>query len=270
MILTDNDIKVFVENGRKSNVDNKQTAIIDGDEACVTNVGYDLRAECFILDKKEETKLDLNPGETVFMKSLERIAFDNLTCGHIYTKNSRIRMGITAEAPFYQPGHITNIYVRITNISDKVIELCSGEKYVMMAFEQLDKEPTKPYNGTFQNEDSYRQLAGYRSEYAEQIKSMDGKMKDLQTLERSIYGNVVTILTIFIAIFSIINVNVSLVSNGADKFTFLILNLSILGSVSFLAVLMDEILNRQKGKKHWLWVIPALCFAVIGCLLLVK
>lgn len=269
MILTDNDIRVFVENGRKPGVsDNKQTAIINGDDSCVTNIGYDIRAESFIFDGKEEREFELNPGETVFMKSVERIAFDNLTCGQIHTKNSRIRMGITSEAPLYQPGHITNIYVRLTNISDKVIELKAGEMYVMIAFEQLDRPPAKPYNGTFQNEDEYRKLAGYKSEYADQIKSIDGKIKDIQSIERTIYANVVTILTIFIAIFSIINVNVSLAEKSADKMLFLVMNFLVLGAVSLLAVLMDEIMNRETKHRHWLWLIPAVFItaAVLICL----
>lgn len=268
MILVDKEIKTFVENGRKDGIDNNQTAIIGGEEDNITNIGYDLRAEGFIVDNKIKSECCINPGETVFMKSFERILFDNKTCGRIYTKNSRIRMGLTAEAPLYQPGHSTNIFVRLTNISDKVIMLKSGEKYVILTFEQLSKEPKEPYNGTFQNEEEYLKLAGYKAAYDEQTKAVDEKINDIKELERSIYTNVVTILTIFIAIFSIINVNVSLISDCADKFTFLTLNLSILGAISFLSVLMDEILNRGREKKHWLWLIPSICFITLAFLII--
>lgn len=266
MILTDNDIKVFVENGRKTGVDAVgQTAIYNGDDDCVTNIGYDLRASGFIVDNKAESEYELKPGETVFMMSVERIAFDNFTCGQIHTKNSRIRMGITSEAPLYQPGHTTNIFVRLTNISDKTIELKSGAKYVMLTFEQLDRAPENPYSGTFQNEESFKNLAGYNMQYSEQMKQFEKKQKNLEALERSIYGNVVMILTIFIAIFSIINVNVSLAASGSDKMLFLMMNASVLGAVSLLAVLMDEIIHRDmNGKRsHWLWIVPCFFIAIV-------
>ncbi len=267
MILTDNDIKVFVENGRKNLADGSQTAILDGDDECVTNIGYDLRASGFVAEGKEKPEYELNPGETVFMKSVERVAFDNVTCGQVHTKNSRIRMGLTSEAPLYQPGHTTNIFVRLTNISDKVISLKAGAKYVMLSFEQLDKAPEHPYNGAFQNEDAYKDLAGYSSMYSEQMKKIENKQKDLASLERSIYANVVTILTIFIAIFSIINVNVSLAGSGVYKMTFLLMNSSVLGAVSLLAVLMDEIIHHGDEKRsHWLWVVPAFFIAVVAVL----
>lgn len=269
MILTDNDIKVFVENGRKNVAGGSQTAIYDGEDDCVTNIGYDLRASGFVVDGKENDEYELNPGETVFMKSVERVAFDNFTCGQVHTKNSRIRMGLTSEAPLYQPGHTTNIFVRLTNISDKVISLKSGAKYVMLSFEQLDKAPEHPYNGAFQNEDAYKDLAVYSSAYSGQMKKLEKKQKDLESLERSIYANVVTILTIFIAIFSIINVNVSLAGSGAEKMTILLMNASVLGAVSLFTVLMDEIIHRGEKRSHCLWFVPAFFIAAVTVICLI-
>ena len=103
-------------------------------------------------------------------------------------------------------------------------------------------------------------MADYTSQYADQIKSLDGKINNLKSLEKSIYGNVVTILTIFIAIFTILNVNISLAETAATAKAFLIYNLATLGAISFLGVLMEELIHREGQRKHWLWLIPGICF----------
>ena len=167
-------------------------------------------------------------------------------------------MGLTMDAPVYQPGHKTVIFFRLTNVSSDLVCLRKGEKYAMLMFEQLESAPVHPYQGAFQDEFSFQGLADYTSQYADQIKSLDGKINNLQSLEKSIYGNVVTILTIFIAIFTILNINISLAETAATAKAFLVYNLATLGAISFLGVLMEELLHREGPKKHWLWLIPGL------------
>lgn len=82
-------------------------------------------------------------------------------------------------------------------------------------------------------------------------------------MERSIYGNVITILTIFVTIFTLLNVNIELAKSTASAFTFLNFNLAILGGISFLSVFLSELFGRNKGKKHFLWIIPLICFVVL-------
>jgi hypothetical protein len=173
-------------------------------------------------------------------------------------------MGLSMDAPVYQPGHKqTRIYFRLTNISDSMIKLESGEQYTMLMFEQLNKAPDNPYNGVFQEEFDFKGLAGYTSKYADQIESMDGKIKDLKTLEKRVYENVITILSIFVAIFTLINVNVSLASSAGSGSSFLVFNLGTLGAFSFLALLLNELLNQDSKKNRWLWIVPVMCFVSV-------
>jgi hypothetical protein len=199
----------------------------------------------------------------VFVESVETVHFDNSTCGIVNIKNSRLRLGLSAEAPVYQPGHKTKIYFRITNLSDQTILLAAGEEYAYIMFEQLIRVPDKTYEGTFQNEFKYTGLANYESMYAEQQRAVKKKLTDLKELEKSIYGNVITIITVFIAVFSLLNINVNLAQNGKTAADFLMYNSSTLGAVSFLAVLLDELLHRKEKRGHWLWIIPFVCFAAV-------
>lgn len=271
MVLVDKDIKELIKIGSfadGNDLSQKQTAIYGGDNSCVTNIGYDLRAASFSRNGKMVEKIELQPGESAFVKSQEIVVFDSSTIGKVILKNSRIRMGLTIDAPVYQPGHITNIYFRVTNVSRDTVSMSYGEKYVMLMFEQLENDPETPYSGTFQREFSFKGLADYKSAYTDQIQSLDGKVKNINDIEKRIYSNVITIMTVLIAVFSILNLNISLATSSASSLDFITYNLATLGAVSFLTVLMDELINRQSPKNHKLWFIPAACFLVVFVLII--
>lgn len=261
MPLVDKDLKTFLLNGQIA--DTTQTAILDGDESCITNIGYDLRAEFFAKGKKFVEYCVLQPGESVFVQSKEIVSFDTVTSGRVALKNSRIRMGLTLDAPVYQPGHKTKIFFRLTNLSSDELSLAKGEKYAMLMFDQLLQAPERPYTGAFVDELSFKGLADYSSEYASQIKSIEGKLKNLQELEKSIYTNVVAILSVFVAVFTLLNVNIDLVGRAASGILFLQFNLAVLGAISFLCVLMAFLLHKQARPSRFLWLIPACCFLVV-------
>lgn len=267
MILLDRNIKKMLVNVESLDGVPKPY-ISNGIESCITNIGYDLRAAHFMKDNKELLECSLAPGESIFVSSMEVIGFSNDMIGRVVLKNSRIRMGLTMDSPVYQPGHITPIYCRLTNLSNDKIELKQGDKYVTLIFEQLDEEPDTPYSGAFQNEFSFKGLADYKSEYIDQIQSIEGQIHDIKSLEKSVYGNVITILTIFIAIFSILNVNIGLIQKSVSGWTFLSYNLIILGAVGFLAALLKEFLPAQSERKHGFWAIPILCFVASATIFL--
>lgn len=263
MLLVDKDISVFLSNGSAMNPDGNQTAIIGGDASSITNIGYDLTTKKFYkLTSTGEDSCTLLPGESTFAESAEHLQFDNHTAGIVSLRNSRIRQGLSLDAPIYQPGHNTPIRFRLTNISDKTITLDAGEKHAMLLFEQLSSPPDHPYDGAFQKELTWRGMGAYNSQYAAKIKEIEDKTKDLHSLERTVYGNVITILTIFVGIFTLLNVNISLVEKAASAWNFLLFNLSTLGDISFLAALLDTLLNREKPRR-WLWAIPLVLFMVL-------
>lgn len=178
-------------------------------------------------------------------------------------------MGLTIDAPVYQPGHKTKIFFRLTNVSNDAIALTCGEKYAMLMFEQLHKSPDEPYTGAFEGEFSFKGMADYQSEYADQIKSIDGKIKNLQDLEKSIYGNVITILSIFVAIFTLLNINIDLANQNTNGAIFLVFNLATLGAISFLAVFLAFLLSKEAKPDKKLWLIPAICFLSILIIVIV-
>ena len=263
MLLVDKDISAFLSNGSAMSPNADQTAIIGGDSSSITSIGYDLTTSKFYkLSSIGEDSCVLLPGESTFAESAEQLHFDTLTVGIVSLRNSRIRQGLSLDAPIYQPGHKTPIRFRLTNISDKTIALEAGEKHAMLLFEQLSSVPEHPYDGTFQKELTWRGMGKYNSQYAAQIKQIDDKTKDLHALEKSLYGNVITILTIFVGIFTLLNVNISLVKEAASVLSFLFFNLSTLGAISFLAALLDTLLNREKCRR-WLWAIPSVLFLTL-------
>ncbi len=266
MIYVDKSIHTFLHNGSLQDTD--QTSITGGDPSCVTNIGYDLRANAFYAEDKHTDSYTLQPGCSVIVESVEIIHFDNDTCGVLNIKNSRIRQGLSIDSPVYQPGHTTRIYFRMTNMSSDSIILSCGEKYAMLMFEQLSDTPDKKYEGTFRDEFAFSGLSGYKDAYGEQIKRIDKKRIDLEELEKSIYGNVITIITVFIAIFSLLNINFGLAEKSAGVISVLVYNLSTLGSISFLSVLLHTLLGTSPRHSPLLWAIPIVCFVLAGLTLL--
>lgn len=261
MILVDKELRTFLLNGDTGAPG--KTAIFGGDESCITNIGYDLRANAFYRDGKRADACELAPGESVFVESCEIVQFDTVTVGRVFLKNSRIRMGLTLDAPVYQPGHKTRIYFRMTNVSSDSLHISVGDKYAMLLFEQLHDAPDAPYSGTYQDEFDFKGLGEYKSQYLSQIQSLHGKVKDIHDIEKSIYGNVITILTIFVTIFTILNVNIELARAAATVSAFLNFNLAVLGGVSFLSLFLSELSGREKKWSRALWLIPIVCFAAI-------
>ena len=261
MMLVDHDIDVFLNNGTHDSTG--KTAIRFGKASRISTIGYDLCTKEFYRDGKTSTECELLPGESVFVGSEEIVLFDHFTVGHVVLRNSRIRMGLSLESPVYHPGHETRIYFRLTNISSNAIALSAGEGYATLNFEQLKNKPKKPYNGAFQEEFSFHGLGSYKTEYAEQIKSINGKIKTLESLEKTVYGNVITILTIFVAIFTILNVNISLTEAASSAMSYIIFNLSTVGAVSALALLLESLIDKSSRISKWLWLIPVVSFGAV-------
>lgn len=67
-----------------------------------------------------------------------------------------MRQGLKVDAPFYQPGHVTYVFLRVQNLSSSVIELSRGSKIAQIMFEQLTEVPEVTYdkqvNASYQNE----------------------------------------------------------------------------------------------------------------------
>lgn len=229
------------------------------DKNCLTNIGYDLRAKKFYVSRKGEESVTLHPNESAFVESVEVVDLPTNLLGRVVLKNSRIRQGLNLESPVYQPGHKTRIYFRLTNVSADSIVLYAGERYGTILFEQLTGEPDHPYDGGFRDEMDFRGMADYEDIYKRQIREIEKKTDDLKTMESGIYGNVLVILTVFVALFSFLTTNVSLAANSATVKEYFLFNALLLGCISFLVALIETVIKPKKNK--WTnWIPAALCF----------
>lgn len=194
MILVDKIIKekskeIFAEGYKAENVN------------CIS---YDLTIECIIDSKGNERKTyETKPGDVVYIKTCERLSMPSNMIGRIEEKNSRMRQGLMVTGPTYQPGHITNCFLRVQNISEMYIELSIGMKIAQVVFETLDDEPEVTYdkqNGaSFNSETEYRGLGNYKEEYSKQTKKyIEEKEKNIEELSSKIYANVLETVKNFV------------------------------------------------------------------------
>ena len=140
------------------------------DEEQVTNIGYDLRTDCFFLDTNTSKKeVDLAPGDTVFVRTTETLDLPNDMAAAVQLRNSRIRQGLSLTAPIYQPGHKSKVFFRVTNATKQVIHLDSEKGIGYLVFIQLEEPVEKPYNGAFQNEDAFVGMSTYRGTLADDV-----------------------------------------------------------------------------------------------------
>ena len=234
----------------------------------VTNIGYDVSCESFIKEPgTEEPKITLGPNESAFVKTSEIMKLPDDMIAYVQLRNSRIRQGLTLDAPIYQPGHNTKVFFRITNVSKGDISLSSSDELATVIFIQLDKAVKTPYSGTFSNEMNYEGMGDYSSNYSEQISKVDKKINNLEKLERNIYANVLAIMAVFVGVFSLININVSLVTQNIAIKTLLVTDFTMVGAIGFLIAMVSFITSSHK-KIIWLPSVIAFAVALILAIVL--
>lgn len=263
MILVDREIK---QRGKD--------IVIEGyDENNVNSVSYDVTLECIITNDAEKESYILQPGETIFVRTREMIHMPDDLMGRIGEKNSKMRLGIQVSGPHYFPGHKTYMFLRVSNISPNRIKIEKGDKIAQIFFEQLKEVPQKTYNlqenASFNNEEKYRGFAGYQDEYERKILKIEQQKEELEEKESKMYANIMTIMGVFVAVFSMIMVNFTNVNAGITNLKFLImLNIS-LGIVVVLFVgLMLIFLNKAKSKNFLVAYIILMLILVIALLIL--
>lgn len=222
MKLNDKQIKEYSENN---------SLISPFSEELLGCISYDLQIKEIILiengSKKEENYI-LKPGQVIFISTEEDIKLTDDLIGVVHAKNSRIRQGLDIQAPMYQPGHHTKIFIRVMNISSSEIELNTGDKIAQISFEKIE-DVENPYNGTFQEEFNYRGLGKYDSEY--KIKAIKKQINTLEKIESKLYGVVAGLMAIFVAIISIITSNSKAIKSINE---FLFVNLLTISTISML------------------------------------
>ena len=97
------------------------------------------------------------------------------------------------------------------------------------------------------------------------MRKIKERVEDLKSMEKGIYANVLVLLTIFVALFSLVNINVDLVRNGtgADTmFQMLVFNLAMVGSIAML-ISFVQIIIKNRSINAYLLFVGILCFAAV-------
>lgn len=262
MILIDHEIKQR----------HKEIFLEGYDESNVTSVSYDLRIDSIVEEDSFQTKYSLRPNEIVFIKTKEMIKMPNDLIGRIGEKNSRLRQGLSVKGPHYQPGHRTFIYLLVQNISSKSITIKKGDEIAQIFFEQLSSTPTMTYNmqrdASFNNEEEFQGFGKYKDEYEKRMNKINDANKDLDKKVNNLYANVLTIMGLFVSIFSLIMVNFTNISQNHLIKEFLIpMNLSLGVVISLFVGLILIFVNQAKEKGFLLFYIILMIALILGLIL---
>lgn len=258
-MLSDSKIKALISDG----------VLANADENNIGPVSYDLRTDAFYTAEGKASSVELAPGDSVFVASKEIIRLKRDLTTHtlaphdltarVLLRNSRIRQGLALDAPVYFPGHNTVVYFRVTNVSANVISLDTSKGIAQLAFDCVDGEVERPYAGSFSDEFDYRGLADYSDIYKADVHKVSSKIEEIQGIERRIYENVLALMAIFAAIFSLVNINIGAFANGLDGSMIVVVNLATIGSFAFLCALIAFVV--KSGEKR-LWIAPAVMAVV--------
>ena len=85
----------------------------------------------------------------------ELIHLPSTLAARVMLRNSRIRQGLSLDAPLYFPGHSTRVFFRVTNIGQGVIALDCSRSIVQLVFERVEGSVEHPYDGAFADEFVY-------------------------------------------------------------------------------------------------------------------
>lgn len=229
-------------------------------------VSYDLTTQCFFTDSTSYgaglTSCTLNPGDSTFVSSVERINLPaDLACS-VLIKNSRLRQGLRLDAPLYFPGHKTRVYFRVTNVSSDAITLDTTKGIAQLTFERLDEPTDAPYEGTFSDEFSFKGMGDYESLFGNDLKKLEDKASEIEGIEKRIYGNVMTLMAIFAAVFTLVNINMESQATASVSLVITV-NLATVGSFALLAGLIALPLRpKERYVKVVPWAIAIVCYAV--------
>lgn len=259
MILVDKDIRQ-----RASEI------FVEGySETDVTSISYDLHIQGIIIDDSLSDSYILRPGEVVFVKTVEMIHMPEDLMGRIGEKNSRMRQGLVVSGPHYYPGHKTYIYLRVHNITSGTIKIKRGDKIAQIFFEQLSATPDITYaqqsGASFNDEEQYRGLAKYKDEYEERMHKMQDANRNLDEKINHLYANILTLMGVFVSVFSIIMVNFSnITSKNYSKDIIISMNLSLGIVIALFIGLLLVFINKANNKWFLLLYIIIMFALIIG------
>lgn len=263
MILVDKDIKRYVE---------QQQLILSGyTEDNLNGVSYDLTVDTVLdITGEEHREYELKPGETVFIKTVEKLRIPKCILGRIAEKNSRMRQGLKVDGPHYQPGHITYAFLRVQNISSQIIVLQNRMRIAQIIFEQLTEVPETPYSeqnsASFQDEVVYKGLGNYQEEYEKQTRrKLERTREDIEGVSQRIYANVLAIMGVFVAIFSLLTINYNAFTKAVIDFRYIwVMNFTLTLCIVIMLGLIFVFINKAGNKKViWAYIVVLVVLTIM-------
>lgn len=241
--------------------------LLNADASNIGQVTYDLRTEGFYINESKQSEVELGPGDSAFVSCVECVALPNDLTASVLLRNSRIRQGLSLDAPLYFPGHGTRLFYRVTNVSGNTITLDKSKGIAQVAFQHVDGVVAHPYHGAFSDELNFNGLADYSDVYAGELKKVEDKKEEIANIESRIYGNVLALFAIFAAIFTLVNVNAGGLSSNITTVNFVALDLLIIGGFLILASAIETFLVKDREKKVSLPLVLGIACIVVAVVL---
>lgn len=260
------------------------SSLIEGyREECVEAISYRITIQSIISDtddtssSSEQGEYLLKPLDTVYIKSNEKIKLPDNMAARIVERNSMMRKGLFVSGPHYQPGHHTYLFLRVKNLSSKDYILKSGtdpdEAIAQIEFETLDGPVEKPYgdhDDIYQNEDRFvgEVNVGITETINNLVKSSKELKKDtkkFQNAHERLYSEILTLMGVFVAIFSLIIANITSIGDLINKsiWNILIINASLGLTITGLIGLVMVLLDRADKKRVFILCIIAVLFILL-------
>lgn len=214
-------------------------------EENVGPVSYDLVTRSFYDRTGSHQSFDLAPGDSVFVACEEVINLPSDLSARVLLRNSRIRQGLSLDAPVYFPGHRTRVFFRVTNVSARSINLNRSKGIAQIVFDRVDGTVMHPYSGAFSDEFDFSGLASYEDVYKSEMRELDRKADEIKGMEKRIYERAITLFAIFAAIFTLVNVNAGIAGADSSSISVLAIDLSIVGGFSALVGLTGFVLGVE-------------------------
>ena len=222
------------------------------DEKNIKSMSYDIHIDKIV--NSENDNFSLLPMQSVIVKTVEEITVPNDMTISVGQKNSVIRLGLYVDAPRYFPGHKTFMFIRVMNLSDKTIQLNNGFNIAQLFFERLNEEPEISYSNqkgaSFNNETEYLGYGEYKKHYDVLINDIDKVKDDIDGKANKIYANVLTLMGIFVAIFSLFTINGQYFNSNTLPIKGMIaINISMVFCVLVMLGLITCLINTKNEKK---------------------
>ncbi len=128
VLLSDSKIRELISNG----------VLTETRSENLGPVSYDLTTRAFHTRERQSLeKVTLSPGDSTYVSTVEVIKLPKDIAARVLLRNSRIRQGLSLDAPLYFPGHHTRVFFRVTNMSSDQITLSTSDGIAHLFLKQL-------------------------------------------------------------------------------------------------------------------------------------